>query len=42
MKLELPYVGILRFEDGKIVDTWVECDNMSALTQLGHLSPPQK
>ena len=40
-KLELPYVGILRFEDGKIVEIWVEWDNMSALTQLGHLSPPQ-
>ena len=41
-KLELPYVGILRFEDGKVVEIWVEWDNMSALTQLGHLSPPQE
>jgi len=40
-KLELPYVGILRFEDGKIAEIWVEWDNLFALTQLGHFPPPK-
>jgi len=39
-KLELPYNGILRFENGKIVEIWVEWDNLFALTQLGHYPPP--
>ncbi len=39
--LELPYIGILRFEDGRIVEIWVEWDNLSALTQLEHIPPPQ-
>ena len=39
-KLELPYMGILRFEDGKIAEIWVEWDNLHALTQLGHFPPP--
>ena len=41
-KLELPYNGILRFEDGKIVEIWVEWDNLFALTQLGHYPPPEE
>jgi len=41
-KLELPYNGILRFEDGKIVEIWVEWDNLFALTQLGHFAPPEE
>jgi len=39
-KLELPYMGILRFEGGKIAEIWVEWDNVHALTQLGHFPPP--
>jgi predicted ester cyclase len=39
-KMELPYMGILRFEDAKIVEIWVEWDNVHALTQLGHFPPP--
>jgi predicted ester cyclase len=39
-KMELPYMGILRFEDGLIAEIWVEWDNLSALTQLGHFPPP--
>jgi steroid delta-isomerase-like uncharacterized protein len=39
-KLELPYMGILRFEDGKIAEIWVEWDNLHAMTQLGHFPPP--
>jgi steroid delta-isomerase-like uncharacterized protein len=39
-KLELPFIGILRIEDGKIAEIWVEWDNLIALTQLGHFPPP--
>jgi predicted ester cyclase len=38
-RLELPYNGILRFEDGKVVEIWVEWDNLFALAQLGHFPP---
>jgi len=41
-RLELPYIGILRFEDRKIVEIWVEWDNLSALNQLGHFPPPEE
>ena len=37
--LELPFMGILRVEDGKIAEIWVEWDNVAALTQLGHFPP---
>jgi predicted ester cyclase len=40
-KLELPFMGILRIENGKIAEMWVEWDNLSALTQLGHFPPPE-
>lgn len=39
-KLELTYIGILRFEEGKVAEIWVEWDNLDALTQLGHFPPP--
>jgi len=39
-KLELPFIGLLRVEDGKIAEIWVEWDNLSALAQLGHFPPP--
>ena len=39
-KLELPFIGILRIEDGKVAEIWVEWDNLYALAQLGHLEPP--
>jgi predicted ester cyclase len=39
-KLRLFYMGIVRFEAGKIVEMWVEWDNLDALTQLGHFPPP--
>ena len=39
-KLRLFYMGIVRFEDGKIAEMWVEWDNLDALTQLGHFPPP--
>jgi len=39
-KVELPYLGILRIEGGKIAEIWAEWDNVSILTQLGHFPPP--
>ena len=35
--LEIPFLGILRIEDGKIAEIWVEWDNLNALMQLGHV-----
>lgn len=34
--LDIPFLTILRIEDGKIAEMWVEWDNLNALTQLGH------
>ena len=39
-RFELPFVGILKIDDGRISEMWVEWDNVFALTQLGHLAPP--
>jgi len=39
-QLELPFIGLLRIEDGKIAEIWVEWDNLNALAQLGHFPPP--
>lgn len=38
-RVELPYIGILRFAEGKISEMWVEWDNIFMLTQLGHFPP---
>ena len=38
-RLQIPFVGILRIEDGKIAEIWVEWDNLNALMQLGHFPP---
>lgn len=37
--LEIPFIGILRLEHGKIAEIWIEWDNLNALTQLGHFPP---
>lgn len=37
---ELPFLAILRIEHGKVAEIWVEWDNLSLLTKLGHLPPP--
>ncbi|MGB5302463.1 MAG: ester cyclase, partial [Gemmatimonadota bacterium] len=39
-QLELPFIGLLRVENGKIAEIWVEWDNLNALAQLGHFPPP--
>lgn len=38
--MELPFMAILRLEERKIAEMWVEWDNMSALSQLGHFPMP--
>ena len=40
-RLELPFIGILRLENGKVAEIWVEWDNLNALTQLGHFPSPE-
>jgi len=39
-KMEIPFLGILRIEKGKVAEIWVEWDNLAALAQLGHVPPP--
>ena len=39
-RMSLDIAGVFRIADGKIAEIWVEWDNMSALTQLGHFPPP--
>ena len=41
MRVELPFMAILRIENDKIAEIWVEWDNISILTQLGHLPAPE-
>ena len=38
-RLELDFAGVHRIADGKIAETWVIWDNMTALGQLGLLPP---
>ena len=40
-RVELPFMAILRIENDKIAEMWVEWDNISILTQLGHLPAPE-
>jgi len=39
--LDSEFAGYHRFEDGKIVETWVTWDNMAMLQQLGLFPPAQ-
>jgi steroid delta-isomerase-like uncharacterized protein len=38
-RMELDCAGIHRIADGKIVESWITWDNITALTQLGLLPP---
>jgi predicted ester cyclase len=38
-RMELVIIGMHRFEDGLVVETWTSWDNLAALTQLGLLGP---
>lgn len=40
-KIDLRFIGILRIEDGKIAEIWVEWDNLTVLTQLGYFPPDE-
>jgi predicted ester cyclase len=39
-KIQIPFMDILRIEDRKAAEIWVEPDNLNALVQLGHFPPP--
>lgn len=38
--VDLPFIGILRLAGGRVAEIWVEWDNLNALVQLGHFTPP--
>ena len=40
-RVEVKFLGLLRVADGKIAEIWVEWDNLSILTALGHFPPPE-
>lgn len=37
---DVDFAAILRIADGRIAEMWVVWDNVSMLTQLGHMAPP--
>lgn len=39
-KVHFDFGGVLRVEDSKIAELWVTWDNMTILSQLGHLPAP--
>ena len=38
-RVEVKFIGIMRLENAKVTEIWVEWDNLSILTQLGHIPP---
>lgn len=40
-RVDLDFAAILRFEAGRIAEMWVVWDNLTMLTELGHLTPPE-
>lgn len=41
-KATVEFLGILRFEGGKVAEMWVEWDNLNMLSQLGLFPPPSE
>ena len=39
-RLSLDFASVMRMEEGKIAEMWTVWDNLTALTQLGHVEPP--
>lgn len=39
-RMELVIIGMHRFEQGRVAETWTSWDNLAALTQLGLLPAP--
>ena len=40
-KAEFKFLSFFQLQEGKIAELWVEWDNMTILTQLGHFPPPE-
>jgi predicted ester cyclase len=36
-RMDLVIIGMHRFEEGLVAETWTSWDNLAALTQLGHM-----
>ncbi len=39
--IEIAFIGLLRLEESKVAEIWVEWDNLGALMALGHIAPPE-
>ena len=39
-QMTLEFAGVHRVENGKLAETWLTWDNMTALSHLGHFPPP--
>jgi predicted ester cyclase len=41
-QISLEFAGVHRVENGKLVETWLTWDTMSALAQSGYFPPPEQ
>ena len=39
-RMELDFAAVHRFKSGRLAETWITWDNLTALQQLGHIPPP--
>lgn len=39
-KINIPFIDLWRFENGKAVENWVQMDNVALMQQLGHMPQP--